>query len=197
MNTLKTIAITILLCTITANAQITKGNWMVGGNGSFSSKKITTNDAIGGFSSVSTFRSIEISPNVGYFVINKLAFGLRFSYKGEFYPGNENTIEQNYNTLSGGVFVRYYFLKPEKLVNVFLEGNYLIGNRHGSSWGFESFDSTINSYKIISGATLFFNNSVGLELTLQYGSEKTIRNQSNIKTDDFQIGLGFQIYLEK
>ena len=69
MKTLKTIAITILLSTITANAQITKGNWMVGGTGNFSSYESkyinngneVTNKGIG----------TNISPNIGYFFINK------------------------------------------------------------------------------------------------------------------------------
>lgn len=196
MKTLKSICIALVLFTISSNAQITKGNWMVGGNGSFSSKKFTSSDGTG-LTNIGIYREIEISPNIGYFVINQLALGLRLGYQGEFYPGNDNVVEQNYNTISGGIFVRYYFLKPEKLVNIFIEGDYLIGNRHGSSWGFDSFDETINKYKIMGGAALFFNSSVGLELTLQYGSEKRTFNQSKVITDDFQVGLGFQIYLEK
>ncbi|WP_293871634.1 hypothetical protein [Flavobacterium sp.] len=196
MKTLKSICISLVLFTTFSNAQITKGNWMVGGYGSFSSKKSTTKDN-SGTANVGIYREIEISPNIGYFVINQLAFGVRLGYQGEFYPGNDNVTEQNYITLSSGFFARYYFLKPEKLINIFAEGDYLIGNRHGSSWGFDSFDTSINGYKIMVGSTLFFNSSVGLELTLQYSSQKSLFNQTSVITDDFQVGLGFQIYLEK
>lgn len=39
MKTFKLFLIAILLCTISASSQITKGNWMVGGSGSFTSYK--------------------------------------------------------------------------------------------------------------------------------------------------------------
>lgn len=55
---------------MTANAQITKGNWMVGGIGNFYSAQLKnsnnmTDNSIG----------VELRPNLGYFIIDKFAFG--------------------------------------------------------------------------------------------------------------------------
>ena len=92
---------------ITMNAQITKGNWLVGGDVALSyskSKYETLPDA-------SSF-AFDISPNIGYFVYNKIAGGIKVDYYKSKYKDDlgSSTFENFYLA----PFARYYFLKPEK-----------------------------------------------------------------------------------
>ena len=99
--TLKTIVFTIILSTITANAQITKGNWMVGGYANFSNTSYESTNSNGSTSSGKS-NGLNISPTIGYFVANNFACGLSGNF-GLSIP------EQGSNATSYGVgpFVRY------------------------------------------------------------------------------------------
>jgi hypothetical protein len=59
--------IAIFIGAVKSNSQITKKNWMVGGSGRLASQKETLN------SSEAKGFTIELSPNVGYFFIDKFA----------------------------------------------------------------------------------------------------------------------------
>lgn len=179
MKTIKTLFLAILLFTMTTNAQITKGNWMVGGDGSFSNSKATNSTGIIGSSN-----GVGISPNIGYFFTDKLAVGIRASFNYGKTSGGPSSIG-----FGGSPFVRYYFLKPEKLVNVFIDANY--GYTLSKTDGREE---TGRSYNLKAGPVVYFNSSVGLELTLNYNK--------SFSPDDyvyqyFYVGLGFQIHLKK
>lgn len=180
MKTIHALLITAILFTITTNAQITKGNWMVGGDASYTnSKVINANDKI-----IGSGNSIRVFPNIGYFIIDKFSLGIN----GNFNYGKSNGSPSNIG-FGVGPFARYYFLKSEKRINLLTEVNY---NYYTSkTQGFNSTNST--SYRFKAGPVIYFNSSVGLELTLNYGSNKFDTYTSNT----FQIGLGFQIHLEK
>ncbi len=75
-------------------SQIEKGNWLLGGSGSFSSQKYK------GATSSDTY--YDVSPNVGYFLTKNLALGLDLSLSG--YPGRSILIGVN-------PFARYYLNK--------------------------------------------------------------------------------------
>ncbi|CAM3855031.1 Outer membrane protein beta-barrel domain-containing protein [Flavobacterium gelidilacus] len=176
----------ILFSFLTTNAQITKGNWMVGGNGNFSSYESKyknngndiTNKGIG----------INISPKIGYFFANKFAAGTNMSIGYTKPKDFESSIGFGF-----GPFVRYYFLKEDNQVNLLAEANYIFGNtKSGDN------KSKSNGYGFKVGPVIYFNSSVGLEMTLDYNSSKLIPNGSESSTyNNFQIGLGFQIHLEK
>lgn len=196
MKTIKLFLALSLLITLTTNAQITKGNWMVGGSGDFSTKKLVNNYS-DGTSETNAFRSIEITPNIGYFIKDKLALGVKIGYEGEFYSGNTSSPEQHYNTIYSGPFVRYYLLNSQKLINPFIESSFIFGNKHSSSSAFKSTNTSINSVYLSAGSSLFLNSSVGLDLTLKYSIKDEKVESNKLKTNDFQIGIGFQIFLEK
>ena len=106
-------------------AQIDKGIWLVGGTGSFYS--YTENYSTQTFSQVGKFTNIDIGASFGYFLIDKLALGLRpsfSSYKGEIVntPGGTNQI-----MLSVGPFVRYYFLNKDNPFNILFDASYQPG----------------------------------------------------------------------
>ena len=186
MKTIKLFFATILLCSITSNAQITKGNWMVGGTGNVTSYENKNNN--NGSDIISKGIGINISPNIGYFIVDKFVAGasLGFGY----------TKPEGYQSDFGygiGPFIRYYFLKEDKRINILAQANYNFGqNITGVS------KSKSNSYGFKAGPAIFFNSSVALEITLDYDSSKLMPNNSSSSSySNFQIGLGFQIHLEK
>src|SRR5690606_33916513 len=95
-----------------------------------------------------------------------------------------------------GPFVRYYFLKPDKRINFLSHIEYQFGN--GYSQGDKTTETTNFNFK--TGPAIFFNSSIAMEITLEYAYGKTTSfsgNGSESKINDFNIGIGFQIHLEK
>tara|TARA_R110002051_G_scaffold234056_5_gene295627 strand:+ start:18200 stop:18799 length:600 start_codon:yes stop_codon:yes gene_type:complete len=187
-NFIKLLPIYILFFAITANSQITKGNWMVGGNASFSNKQIYQNQ----FKEISKskFTELDINANAGYFFIEKLQAGIRLGYSD--YKLKEFTGSDRH-FLNYGVYSRYYFLKPEKLVNIFLDGEYYLGS---SSFSSGELKDNIHGYVISAGPTIFFNSSVAMELGLNYSSTK-FKGVNDSTENNLQVSLGFQIFLTK
>ncbi len=183
----KTLFIATLLFTITANSQITKGNWMVGGDASFNYYKNEPkeNPSDGSFYNFNNDGNYDllIRPNLGYFVIDKLAigtivdFGLAKSENADF--------EINNSRFTLGLFARYYFLKSENRYNIFFEPSIsrttyrLIGNSA--------------TYAFKAGNSIFLNSSVALETSLNYSVTSSITNTGK----RLFFGLGIQIHLEK
>jgi len=65
-------SIFLFLFSLASNAQITKGNWLVGGDASFTSTKYAS-EATASY----TQTYFQISPKVGYFLFDKFAAGLK------------------------------------------------------------------------------------------------------------------------
>jgi hypothetical protein len=173
-----TLILSILLFTaICANSQITKGNWMVGGSGNYTNETVTSDTG-----TKTKYTIITIKPNVGYFIMDKFAVGgtLNYMHQGSF------------NTYGIGLFSRYYFLEPEKIFNLYAQIHYDY-DINVSDVSFTSRTRNTQFYGARMGMEVFFNNSVGLEFSLQY--EKGVLNNAN--SDTFKTIIGFQIYLEK
>ncbi|MCZ8330615.1 MAG: hypothetical protein O9282_04815 [Flavobacterium sp.] len=182
---MKTLFLSMLLVTsITLNAQITKGNWMVGGTGSYYNNKAESG------SSVSEGTGLNLSADIGYFPVNKFAIGLAPSIGYSKTKGNRNSNEG----FGMGIFGRYYFLKPENQINVFSHLEYYTFNNY--SGGDKT--SNNNGFIIKAGPIIYFNSSVGFELTLNYENSKINSvNGTDTTFKNFNIGVGFQIHLEK
>ena len=186
---MKTLFFFIALCLcLTLNAQLTKGNWLVGGTANFeTSTSIVENNA--GGESKSTSFGFQLLPNLGYFVADRFAVGLDVSV---FFGNPEGSDNSNWS-LGGGPFMRYYFLENDNLINIFGETYFTyssglndIDNDKWTTLGFSS------------GGVLFFNSSVGLELSLNYVTISTKRDNGRDSTwNRFFLGIGFQIHLEK
>lgn len=197
--------IAIFLSTV-AQGQITKGNWLVGGNLNFSSANGESISSTG--TQKSTYSNISISPNIGYFIIEKFAAGLKTNFTNA-KSKDGDMIRDGITVGSGGhsnttwfdfgPFTRYYFLPSDNQVNLFSEANFMYGtaNSHpgkGSRY----------SYSFYAGSAVYFNSSVALEFTIGYNSSKSTLYGLNSRNDDYtnknnaiQIGIGFQIHLEK
>ena len=162
-------------------SQITKKNWLVGGNGTFLSSKSESSSA----TSITSSRTLlRIEPNIGYFFIDQFVGGIQgvIDYE-KLSVGSTNNSGTYYSI---GPFLRYYFLKKEKEFNIFSETSYshlFSGNNSSGS----------NTYSIALGAVLFFNSSVGLEFIPRY----SITKNNDLTYKNFQLALGFQIHLLK
>ena len=180
MKSIKLFFTAILFCSITTNAQITKGNWMVGGNAYFDNSNLKNNAGI----EIQSSTQIIIQPNIGYFCYDRFASGLNTRF------GYSKTKGNSFSSTGFGVgpFLRYYFLKPEKRVNILLETNYFYGK------DFNKADFNTN-YGFKTGPVVYFNSSVALELLAKY--EHIFYSSDSYTSNSFQVGLGLQIHLEK
>jgi|JI6StandDraft_1071083.scaffolds.fasta_scaffold119979_2 hypothetical protein len=182
MKFIKSLIVTSILFAFSANSQITKGNWMVGGNASLSF--ISSNDN----SSKTTI--LNVSPNVGYFFFDKFSFGTLLNYS------NSKTKDAMggssiYKNVNIGPFARYYILNKEKDYNLFYESSYnfsLLKENKNTEFGNKL------------GTVIFLNSSVGFEFSLKYSINKYKYPNGILpdsKSDNFIFGLGLQIHLEK
>jgi hypothetical protein len=173
----------LLIC-FTTQAQITKGNFLVGGTGGFSKYKSTiVNDNSG---AAQKGVGLQIAPNVGYFVVDNFVTGVGLGYSYSNPSGNNN----NSSSYSLGPFARYYFLKPEKMINPFFQASYSFSKGKSENGG--KFSNS--GYGLKAGTAIFFNSSVALELGINY----TYSNSDNVvKIYDLSFIMGFQIHLEK
>ena len=184
----------LLLFSIVAKSQITKGNWMIGGNASFSfsgSDYGTYNTRVNG---------ISLSPNVGYFFIDKLAGGLRLGYyrnnsKFKNVPGLPSVNFNKTTVYTFGPYIRYYFLPEEKSYNILAEGSYQFGTTKTETEVSSNPAISTNNFSIAAGPVIYFNSSVGIEFLLNYSTTNT--NNSITKSYKLGIGIGLQIHLQK
>lgn len=172
-----------------SHGQITRDNWMVGGNASF----IFTNSNIG--SNVSKSTNLTLAPNIGYFFIDKFAGGVRLSFNRDHIKfGPTNNSFSTFTTYAVGPFIRYYFLDVDKQYNILLEGSYQFGNEKIETTNSKNNTST-SILSFSAGPVIYFNSSVGIEFLVNYSS--TGINGDFGRSNLFGAGIGFQVHLQK
>ena len=100
------IFVTLTLLALNSNSQITKNNWLLSGNASFSTQKSSSTASL-----QYKQTDFQISPTIGYFIIDKFAVGLRPSFT----YGKINWVAnaKSQTIFSIGPFARYYFLQTD------------------------------------------------------------------------------------
>ena len=182
MKTIKLFFISVLF-TVTVNSQITKTNWMVGGNANMNSgkTKYTSNN---GSTTENSFKGVKIQPSIGYFLLDKFAVGITPFVA-------INSYDNSTETLYGiGPFARYYLLKPEKNINMLTHLGYTYNGNNRNS-------TITNEFIAKFGPVIYFNSSVGIEMTLDYYSNNTHSELTDSSNNGFAISFGFQIHLDK
>jgi len=169
----KILFIVTFLIICTANAQIEKGNWMMGGSGNFGSFNTTSL----GVNNKATY--VNLNPNVAYFFIDNLALGAN---------ARLNISSQTSEAIGFGPYARYYFLKNDKLLNIFSEVSYSIFEGTGKG------DFKFKTLNIKAGTVYFLNSSVGIEAAINYSNEKS---NYDYHSNNIFLSFGFQIHLEK
>ena len=178
-----TIILLFLSFSFGANSQITKWNWMLGGNLSYASTNYNSRN----YEDPHTAYNLKLSPNVGYFFVDKLAGGVKASIN----KNGDKDRRQSYTDFNIGPYIRYYLLAPDKQVNIVTEAVYLYVFEKGTPP-----DKTFkNTFSFSAGPVIYFNNVVGLEMLIDYSTYKFSIIEGNNNTIRFSIGL--QIHLEK
>ncbi len=183
----------LITCSFAANSQISKGYWLLGGGGEFYSYISRHTSTV--YNSEYKYTKIDLSSNVGFFVKDRLAIGIRPAFssnKGESIPGGIRTNIQRYWI---GPFMRYYFLKPRKQVNILTDISYQYGILDVDDPGKLN---KLNQFSAMVGPAVYLNNSVGIEFLLGYSSSmEEWEGIQKLSTEGLQIRLGFQIHLKK
>src|SRR5687768_7291671 len=138
--------------------QISKDNWLVGGDFAFTHyKQKAASPGISGLSEV------QGDLNAGYLFIDKLAAGVRTSIQISRYKlrqADNSTTAFIQRTYGIGPFIRYYILAQEKMVNFFGDAGFLYNLHSNESHGFVT--RSLSS-SLAGGAVVFLNQYIGLE----------------------------------
>ncbi len=145
--------VALVAASFAGTAQTSKSTWMLGGDAGFASKESVT--------------SWNVSPNIGYFVMDNLAIGANIDLKDD----------ESGSTTNFGPFVRYYFTSLGKSAKLY-------GNA-GANFGDET------TFKGAVGVAYFLNSSVALETAAYY------ENNTDAKTSEYGLKIGFQIHFKK
>lgn len=175
-------------------SQLDKGTWLVGGTGNLLSSKNEYTSP--NYSSSSDKLTINVSPNIGFFVADKFTLGLKANYsKYKEQINGSGGGNSNINRFSFGPFARYYILEKDKPYNILSEITYQYG-----LYSFKPTNGNSNTFNALIGPVVYFNSSVALEFLLGYYSTKEVIRQNGdftTKQSGFQISVGFQFHLEK
>ena len=176
-----------------SSAQLSKKTWLVGGTGLFNSTQYKNGRSAGvtpGYKST----TLTLSPNIGYFFVNKFAAGIKASYghqKLRYLEGsNFFTSNTAYNF---GPFVRYYFLPANKRFNLLIDGSYQHGIERENAQGSFIEKYTKNTISFAGGPVMYFNPQVGLEFLVGFSNESY--NKFSGENNTLQMGLGLQVHL--
>ena len=172
-----------------AFSQINKGQFLVGGSGSFSS-----NDQNNVKST-----SVTLSPNAGYFFLNKLAGGVDLTLHNS--VSKAGTEKNTMNGYGISPFVRYYVLPASNKINLFAEASYGWAKGKNKYLTHQAYTTTANSYSFSAGPAFFITPNLALEISAGY-TQNEYRAKDNGFTSKskeklFQAGVGFQIHLGK
>lgn len=187
MKKLTVLVLAVLSVSTKINSQITKGNWLLGGNISFSSTSLKSE-----IGQKNTFFILQVAPDIGYFIADKFVAGLKVSISSSGSKATGTSVFGTQNDYNFGPFARYYFLSTEKQFNILTEGTYQYGF---IGRGQQNTKTSKNTFAIAAGPVIYFNSSVGLEFLIGYSTHKYVGFAGSNGT--IQLGIGFHVHLEK
>jgi len=187
---MKKIQLALIFCVIlssTAKSQITKNSWMLGGLISYSSTNYNSTN----YGEPHNAYNLQIKPNVGFFLIDKLATGVKTGIEKTGVKSFGTSTYSTYTNFNVGPYLRYYFLNPEKNVNILSEAAY----QYGFEVGDGNDPSSKSNFVFSAGPVVYFNTVVGLEFLVSYSTYKFSGIWGSNNT--VMIGLGLQVHLER
>jgi len=188
---MKTIILLSFSLALTAKAftQINKGQFLIGGSMNFES---TENDN----SHNVTYKSTNyfISPNIGYFIINKMAIGLKLDFRS--YNSESQNLETHQINTSLSPFFRYYFLPLQRKVNAFIDVGYIHDKSKWNSDSNPGYFVKAKGYYFSGGPSIFLTDQIALEFTLGYKHTKS-DDFGETEVNKLSSGFGLQIHLGK
>ena len=180
-----------LLMASKAFTQISRGQFLLGCSIRFESVKES-------YSPDYTYKSTDIfvSPAAGYFVLNKLAGGLRVDLSS--YKLSVSNVEQKTTIIVLSPFVRYYFLPVASKINAFLDAGYLFGKRNWEGLSSPADTDKSKGFQVSAGPSIFLTEQIAMEFTIGY--RHTTSDNWGLepdKTSTLSSGIGLQIHLGK
>lgn len=178
----QTLSILLALCMIaaTSNAQIQKGNVMVGGDISKLDLSLNTGNNF----------SFTIDPKAAWFIKDNIAIGAYLNFDLTTAKGAGSNISYGVGPLA-----RYYISDPKievlRHARFFLEGN--VGIQGTNPHVGESTNGLGLGFG--PGLAYFVTENIGLEALVKY--QGIVGFGSSATSSDILLGLGFQIYLPK
>jgi Autotransporter beta-domain len=194
MNISKFLSIIFMFFYFTGNAQFMKGSFMFGGSiaGSYSTSKSTaviyppTIQSIIGyqqasiFSTDKTITTINVSPQVGYFIANNFSIGLAVGW-------NNSKTEEKYLSYNSSSWQSTFFAGPS--IRYYLKKNFIQGD---FGWGQTNVETKL-SYSITSTTP---NPDPNLPpSTTVFGSSQESKKNANLLLGSISIGRAF--FLDK
>ncbi len=188
--------IVLVLQTAFAHSQINKGQWLVGGNllGMYQNSNYSGNNTYSNF-------TFQVSPDIGYFICNQLALGIRgiASESLSIYEFNNSSTDKILTTtLNIGPYLRYYFYPNIEKINFFADVAYEYGNsqfQYIYTTNTNIFSSKSNNFNVRIGPAYFLNPNTSLMIIMEYQYTKYVDN--SISRNSISVGVGFQIHLGK
>lgn len=162
----------------TTNAQIQKGNWMVGGE--LAAANFGLNDGAG--------YNVQITPQAAYFVQDNWAVGpyVNLGFSGA--KGSDTTFNYGVGALS-----RYYFSPADmggdtllKHGRFFVEGNAGIGGQNQSNGGDSANGLDLG---VGPGYTYFVTSNIGLDASVKFNGNLGFGNRGTTSNIGFRLGL--------
>jgi len=172
----------LFVCSV-AQGQITKGNWLAGGNAYYSSTRYNFPDE-----TWTRTTDLDLLPNLGFFVADHFAVGLKLGYKRYATTTNHNLVAKDH-TYKLGPFLRYYFFPNDKQINLLVEGAYQYSVTKTNAITVE-----VNDFSFAGGPVFYFNSAVGLELQLRYSTTRYPNHDPLV--NNIRLGLGLQVHLK-
>jgi Outer membrane protein beta-barrel domain len=159
------------MVSLQANAQTSKGDWLIGGLLELNTAKNNT--------------TFEFSPNAGYFLLDNFALGAKlvFAY-------NELG-DLNVTSFGIGPFARYYFSK--KNIKPFLAADFDYQNQKFKTSIGSSTENAFNFF-LGGGVAFFINENVAVETLLGYKHNKVKEEEGS---GGVNLKVGFQVYLSR
>lgn len=189
-----------------AQAQINKGNWLIGG--AIGGNYAQSEEYINGGMQETTLSSLNAITQVAYFPIKKLAVGLntqftannqKITVSNSFPSSFTQTFEIKDQIVAIGPMLRYYLLSSEQKFNFYLQGSFQSGsvNRQGLSIidpfsPIEQEKKGLMAYHLSAAPVYMLNNKVSIELMLTYS-----RVEHFDVTNRFSGAIGLQVHLGK
>ncbi|MNK09122.1 hypothetical protein D3C87_270720 [compost metagenome] len=178
---------------VAANAQTEKGKWLVSGSTNVGFNSVSTkykaNDQSADGPKVNTF---NVSPSVGYFVVNNLSIGLGLDYN------NTSTKEVGDDRMSSSTFTvmptATYFFTKNTSVKPYL----------GAGAGFAAYKEKYGSvsqsnngfaWGVEGGLAYFISPKIAVDLGLGYGQVSVKESGVTINANTFGAKVGFSLFL--
>jgi hypothetical protein len=202
----------IAICTLAliagyAEAQTTAGHWMIGGNVGYTSQKT---QRIPGDTKT---KSLNINPQVGYFVADNVVVGLEVGYTQEKTTMHDNgfgEVENKYSVTTLAPFARYYKFTSNEKFAFYAQASVGLGftRLNYYYYGFTPRGRTYSA-QLSPGFTYLFDKKWALDLQLRgivYTSSDPNKSSDakNDKTTSFTFNasslnpaLGFRYFIGK